>query len=109
MLEGSEVLWVHTYIHAFFSATQTVLNDARVFTNADNHSLGFTQPTRPRALSTMEGHRCQVIVILRILAKVHLHHACEAMAIDDQRAVLTDVVFSWQYKASGLEATLAFR
>ena len=40
------VLWVHTYIHAFCSVTQTVLNDARVHTNAGNHSLCVTQPTQ---------------------------------------------------------------
>ena len=38
MLGGKEVLWVHTYIDAFCSATQTVLKDARVHTNAGNHS-----------------------------------------------------------------------
>ena len=31
-----------------------------------------------------------------------------AMAFDHQWAMLKDVVLSWQHKASGLEATLAF-
>ena len=33
------------------AATQTVLKDARVHTNAGNHSLCFTQPTQTCALS----------------------------------------------------------
>ena len=32
----------------------------------------------------------------------------EAMPIDRQWAMLKDVVFFWQYRASGLEATPAF-
>ena len=40
------VLWVHTYIHAFCSVTQTVLNDVRVHANAGKYFLFITQPIR---------------------------------------------------------------
>lgn len=42
MLGREEVLWVHTSIHAFCSATQTILNDARVHTNAGKQQCALS-------------------------------------------------------------------
>jgi len=39
---------------------------------------------------------------------MHLHETSQAMAVDHQWEMLKDVAISSLYKASGLEATLAF-